>query len=263
MAERTRRRRERREPVEVEEVEIDVEETTEEDEEDVVEVPQKRNLRNQPTRRRPRVVTPDPEEAEDEEEEEAPPAPPTPPVRTRARRSRDIADAETVNLEEKAQEPAVGVDTQPEPYTDATVPAVSPPGDNMVFDSIVKALLAALQDGLALVVTPLNNGALEIVATPQEKSAAKKASRANVLTGNAYWQEVLTPEFREHEREWLSLSLDERKKEAKKLKVKWEPHDNPKVDAMNMTTAVRAKLGIEKYKPQYQSQAARKLLREG
>lgn len=261
MAERTRRRRERREPVEVEEVEIDVEETTEEDEEDVVEVPQKRNLRNQPTRRRPRVVTPDPEETEeDEEEEETPPAPPTPPVRTRARRSRDIADAETVNLEEKA---AVGVDTQPEPYTDATVPAVSPPGDNMVFDSIVKALLAALQDGLALVVTPLNNGALEIVATPQEKSAAKKASRANVLTGNAYWQEVLTPEFREHEREWLSLSLDERKKEAKKLKVKWEPHDNPKVDAMNMTTAVRAKLGIEKYKPQYQSQAARKLLREG
>jgi hypothetical protein len=75
--------------------------------------------------------------------------------------------------------------------------------------------------------------------------------------GKAYWEEVANPAFTDWQREWGQKTFAEKKAEAKKLGVTYEAHDNPKIEVMRITEAVREKIGIQKYKPEYASRAAR------
>ena len=86
-------------------------------------------------------------------------------------------------------------------------------------------------------------------------------SGAQKLKGKAYWDEVLSPEFQEHNSTWKELTYDEKVKEAKKLKVEWDSHENPKVDVMRITDKVRQHLGISKYKPEYAGRSDRAAIR--
>ena len=53
------------------------------------------------------------------------------------------------------------------------------------------------------------------------------------------------------------MSYADMKKWAKQKKVKWENHDDERIDRIRITVALREKLGIEKYKDEYQDKAAR------
>jgi hypothetical protein len=76
-----------------------------------------------------------------------------------------------------------------------------------------------------------------------------------------FWNEVISPEFREWNEKWAAMSYEQKVKYAKKLGVKWEHDDDPRTDLMRIAPAVRAKEGIKKYKEQYQTRAQRADLR--
>lgn len=77
------------------------------------------------------------------------------------------------------------------------------------------------------------------------------------LKGKSFWDAVSNPEYQQWSREWNQLTFSEKKKRAEKMGVTWEISKNPKIEAMNITKAVREHLGIEKYRDEYKSRAAR------
>jgi hypothetical protein len=77
------------------------------------------------------------------------------------------------------------------------------------------------------------------------------------LKGKSFWDAVSNPEYQQWSREWNQLTFSEKQKRAEKMGVTWEESKNPKIEAMNITKAVREHLGIEKYRDEYKSRAAR------
>jgi hypothetical protein len=77
------------------------------------------------------------------------------------------------------------------------------------------------------------------------------------LKGKSFWDAVSNPEYQQWSREWNQLTFSEKKKRAEKMGVTWEISKNPKIEAMNITKAVREHLGIEKYRDEYKSRASR------
>lgn len=181
-------------------------------------------------RRKPRVVGKEEpveveeEEFEDEEEEEEEVEKPAPKRRTRRKK---------VVKEEPPEEEELAFSA----------------------DDPIMAIAAQLADGKSLLITKTDEGTF-VLAFWSEGAAVGKQ-----LRGAAYWDEVLSPEYVAHYEEWTELTFAEKKKQAQKLKATWEPHDNPKVEVMRITQAVRTKLGIEKYKEQYKTRADRAAIR--
>ena len=220
------RRRRRRIQVPEEVVEVEEEELEDvvlDDEEDEEEevTPPKKVVR------RKKAVVVEPEEDEDEEDEEE-----DEPVVTTRKSSRRV---------KKEEAPA------PVTKRTAAVTTTDPIG----------LLLNELEAGSVIFLKALGDGEYHM----QVSTGAAIAVGPQKLTGKAYWDEVLSKEFKDHDEEWKQLSYKEKLAAAKKLKATWESHEDERVDVMRITEAVRTKMGISKYKPEYEDRSARATIR--
>ena len=117
-------------------------------------------------------------------------------------------------------------------------------------------LLEAMRDGQSIVAVRLPGNKWQFVT-----GDIPVASTGPKLKGKEYYDEVQTEDYKEFVAEWGNLTYQEKVKKAKKLKVKWENHDDKRVDNIRLMLAVREKLGIDKYKPDYINKSARDRLR--
>jgi len=177
-----------------------------------------------PKRRRKKVVEvePEPESEEYEEEEEVEPAP-------RKRRRKKV------------------VEVEPEPES-----------EEAAFSSadLFEAILGGLSEGQSVTITASED---EWVLSAGGETVA--APKVTLLKGRAYHDEVLAEEFLDWREKWQELTFSEKKAQAKKAKAEWDEHEDPRVEAMRIAAAIREALGIEKYKPEYRTRAARAAIR--
>lgn len=127
--------------------------------------------------------------------------------------------------------------------------------EETVIGSILVEAMKQLGDGKVVVISSLGHdkfsvGYSDAVAAVKEK-----------IRGKQYWDIVASPGYKSWNHEWHQKTYDEKVKFAKSKKIKWDTHPNPKVDVIRLTEAVRAALGVEKYKPEYRSRSARANLR--
>ena len=211
---------------EIEEIEEDDFDEQEEDEE---EAPAPKRSRRK--RRAPRVVDEDDDnDAEWNEEDDAP--------------SPD---------DESPKQPAKKSAKKPSPEPDVIeVKKV----DDQVAEGVFSELLEAMSDGQAIVAVRLPGNKWQFVT-----GDIPVASTGPKLKGKEYYDEVQTEDYKEFVVEWGNLTYQEKVKKAKKMKVSWETHKDKRVDNIRLMLAVRDKLGIDKYKPDYINKSARDRLR--
>ena len=179
----------------------------------------------------------DDEEYEDDDEEELEPEPPPKPTKPAPKK---------VKKPVAKKKPAPKPKAEPEPEV-IEVKKV----DTVIAEEVLTGLLDAMDDGQSINITRVSGKQWQL-------SSGKAAVAAGPrLKGKEFDIEVQTPEYREWHEDWSTLTYAEKKKEAKRLKANWETHSDERVDNIRISAAVRAKLGIEKYKPEYRTQAAR------
>lgn len=129
-----------------------------------------------------------------------------------------------------------------------------------VVDEIVKRLNVGQHVGLVR----LSEGSVSVFFMNEDvsKLSAPVKKRPGVV-GTKFDQITQTDEYKEHQVKWAAMSLAEKQAYAKKVKAVWEVSADERVNNMKMSVAVMAALGIQKYKPEYQTQAARNALRDG
>jgi len=191
------------------------------------------------------------EEDEDEEEEEKP------------RHARGIKPKAVAKPAPKPMKVKAKKVKEPEPEEDeeeeevpAKVGKVQKVDDTKA-SGLLLDVMNQLEDGKSLLITHLGKGKYAIGFADGLKAAPQG------LRGDAYWDKVANPGYRDWMHNWHDMTYDEKGKYAKKNKIKWNHHENPKVDVIRLTEAVRAAEGIEKYKPEYRSRSARAALRGG
>jgi hypothetical protein len=185
------------------------------------------------------------EEIDDEDDEEEAPAP--------VRKAKRVVAVEA-DEEDPDDQPVVVKKSKPAPVA-APKAAEIKMVEATVVENVFTKLIEALDEGKAIIITKTKSNQYQVVSGDAVKFGGQKMSNAE------YWKEVISPEFREWNEEWSQMTFDERKKEAIKIKAKWEPHEDPGIEGMHIAQAVRAKLGIEKYKPEYRTRAQRAALR--
>jgi hypothetical protein len=127
--------------------------------------------------------------------------------------------------------------------------------DTVVAEEVLTGLLDAMDKNQSLVVTKLANNKWQFSSGTVAVAAGPK------LKGQEYWDEVLTDEYKEWQADWSTLTYAEKKKKAKSMKVKWEEHEDERVDNIRISQAVQAKLGVEKYREDYRTRSARSRLK--
>jgi hypothetical protein len=182
----------------------------------------------------------DDEEYEDEDEEELEPEPPPKPTKPAPKK---------VKKPVAKKKPAPKPKAKPEPEEEVIeVKKV----DTVIAEEVLTGLLDAMDDGQSIIITKVSGKQWQI-----SSGQAAAVAAGPKFKGKEFDIEVQTPEYREWQEDWSTLTYAEKKKEAKRLKVKWESHNDARVDNIRISAAVRASLGIEKYKPEYRTQAAR------
>lgn len=241
MAPRRRKIVRRRRPVEVvedvEKLELEeLEDEVEEEEEEELPPRTSKNVRNV---RKPRSIVDDDEEEDEmeEEEEELPP-------RTRSRTRKSVRTSQAVKGDDDDEEEEVKEKKSP-----LKLEKVS----KTMHDSILSDLLDVLNDGGSLIIHKSKD--------TYTISSADGIVRTRKLKGSEYWDEVSDPAYRKWGEEWRQKTYEEKVKFARKNKLVWNEHDNPRVDVIRLTEAVREYLGIEKYKEQYRTRASRAAIR--
>ena len=186
------------------------------------------------------------EEIEEEEEEEEVPAP--------AARRRKAVKVVVEHEEEEEEEEPVVVKRSKAP----TAKKAAKVEEAVTTADPIGYLLSELAKGSIILIKALGDGEyhLQLSATSGIVTVGPQK-----LTGKAYWDEVLSQEFKEHDEEWKQLSYKEKLAAAKKLKATWESHEDERVDVMRITESVRNKLGISKYKPEYEDRSTRAAIR--
>jgi hypothetical protein len=252
------RRRRRRKPVEKEVVEEVVEEVVvEEEEEDEPPVKPKRRRRS---RKKP-APKPEPEEeeedeepveevvAEEPEEEEEPEPEPKPKKKVAIRRSRKRKSRRKKDEEAEEETPE---EAPKEPESAPLPKALSKRLEGQfLFD-----MLEAMDKGQS--VTIVRKAEDEWVLGVGGDIVIESVMK---LSGKAYEEEVLSEEYLTHYLEWKNLSDDEKYEIIEDEGAEWDEHDNDKINMMRATISYRAKLGITKYKPQYQDAASRRAIK--
>lgn len=203
----------------------------------------RRTRREEPqtvTKRKVEVV----EEVEDVEEEEEVEETPKPSSRRRRSGQRVVVKAEEEveeedDIEEVEEDESDGAQT---------------------FNSAAD-VIASLKKGVPYQITLTDGGFIVMVL--DGTTAASKIRKSDGLKGKAFTDEVYSDEYKEFQERWQAMSAEEKEAEVKKAKVKWEKHDHPATNAMRMVMAYQDHLGLEKYKPEYASRAARQALKEG
>jgi len=129
-------------------------------------------------------------------------------------------------------------------------------------------LFDALNDGTSVTITKLGKDKWQFVTGIAATAAPVSAPKGRGLTGMVFAREAYSEEFFKWHFEdagsgkpWGEMTSEERYAFAEEIGASWEEHDEPRVDAMRMGQAVREKLDISKWKPEYESRAARKALK--
>jgi len=149
--------------------------------------------------------------------------------------------------------------------------------DNASEEGVVAGSLSdlfdALNDGTSVTITKLGKDKWQFVTGGVAAAATVapvSAPKGRGLTGMAFEKEAYSQEFFKWYYEdagsgkpWNEMTSEERYALAEEIGASWEEHDEPRVDAMRMGQAVREKLDIAKWKPEYDSRASRKALKAG
>lgn len=152
--------------------------------------------------------------------------------------------------------------------------------DGDVLSDLAAAVLAALKEGNAITVMAIPNGYVMSLGSVPAAAAAVVVSadvkpKRKGLRGDAFRKEIFSDEyytFKYHNanafvesvpsgKSWDDLTTEEKYALAEEIGADWNEQDSERMDQMRMTMAVFAKLGIIKYKSQYESKAAREALR--
>jgi hypothetical protein len=128
----------------------------------------------------------------------------------------------------------------------------------------IEDIMSSLRDGEALMLKKVGINSYQLSVIPNDIIVSKTGFQylKKGITGKQYWDEVLNPEFIEWSKNWNAMTYSEKLKYTKSKKIVWEPvPDNPRLDVMRMTEAVRKAENIEKYKPEYKKRSARSKVR--
>jgi hypothetical protein len=160
-----------------------------------------------------------------------------------AKMSREQSDDELEELDHMEDGPIVERDK----------PVLRKKGTNPMAD-----ILENMRIGTVIVVYREDKSSWKVTVTDKFfTSLITPATTGARLKGKVFWEAVSNPEYRKWSSEWNQLTFSEKKKRAEKMGVSWQPSKNPRIEAMNVTRAVREHLGIKKYRDEYDSRAAR------
>ena len=179
----------------------------------------------------------------EEEDDEPPPAPKATPKKVKPPVKKKTAPKQTRdNVEESAEVLTEAIEVKKV--------------DTIVAEGVLTGLLDAMDKGQSIIITKLaDHGKWQLSSGTAAVAAGPK------LRGQEYWNEVLTEDYQEWHEDWKNLTYADKKKKAKSLKVKWEEHDDERIDNIRISAAVLSHLGIEKYNDDYQTRSARSRLR--
>lgn len=154
----------------------------------------------------------------------------------------------------------VAEDKQPAPESNGTGPTVNHSLGTIV-DEIVKRLNVGQHVGLVR----LSEGSVSVFFMNEDVSKlSSPVSKRPGVGGSRFDQITQTDEYKEHQAKWAAMSLAEKQAYAKKVKATWDSTStDERVNNMKMSVGVMAALGIQKYKPEYSTQAQRNALRDG
>lgn len=79
--------------------------------------------------------------------------------------------------------------------------------------------------------------------------------------GNQFWEEVCTPEYLQWMERWSTLTTEQKIASVDRESIEW--HDNEAVLLIRLASAFMKKAGIQKYKPEYTTRAARDRVKNG
>jgi hypothetical protein len=149
---------------------------------------------------------------------------------------------------------------EPEEEVDEDAPQSASLGD------LAMAIKALLDAGEAISIRKL--GSEYIIAKYEPKAGDIKGQikgrRKQAMKRAEFRAIAWTEDYVDFRKEWEGLSFEDKVKQAKKEKVAWDEHDDPRVNLIHLTLAYREEFGIEKWRPEYSTKEARdKLLYEG
>lgn len=155
---------------------------------------------------------------------------------------------------ENEEEPVV---VKPQPFPEPAMQSFRVKSINeTVAEDVFTRMFEAMASGESILVTKLESGKWQLATTGIRADVVSKISHGK-LSGKAYYDEVIDPSYVEWQQEWDNLTYAEKVKRAKKVGAVWEPNDNRTIELLRLSQAFREKSGIEKYKEQYKSRAAR------
>lgn len=142
-------------------------------------------------------------------------------------------------------------------------------GPGLFVESDMATFIDSVGVGQSVVATRIDDDTWSFAIVAGGAPVVAKATGRG-LRGKAYAEEVLTEEFlhfdnvdaAESGKSWREMTVEEREELAAEFDVEID-EDRPKVRAMQLKPALMAALGIEKYKDEYKSRAARKALKDG
>jgi hypothetical protein len=128
-------------------------------------------------------------------------------------------------------------------------------------DNPVLNLLEGLREGETIVVRRESRN--EWVLATMQTMAAVAVQKSDRLPAG-FDDSLKTEEYLDWQDEWTPKTYEEKVAWAKKNKVEWEfdPDKDERINHMRVSLAVQDHLGIEKYLPQFRTQAARKEAKE-
>jgi len=123
------------------------------------------------------------------------------------------------------------------------------------------ALLEVLDAGQSLMLRKVGSTYAIYKVDADVFTAKGKRGRGNrAIKLNAFFDIAYSDEFKTWINEWTPLTYEEKVALAKKEGVTWENHETPKIDVMRLSDAMRTKRGVAKWRPEYESKAARDAL---
>jgi len=174
-------------------------------------------------------------------------------------------------VEAETDEIEIAEPTAEAPVDDVkSVPMANVTGLLMELDVV----MSALRNGEVLNITKIGGG---MYVLSHGSDVGSKVSRpvdvpgkpqVPVLKGMAWREEVQTLEhFKWMYKDtgngtaWHDMTVDAKYEFAEEVGAEWDVHETERVDIIRMVRAVKAKLGLEIYKPEYQSRTVRNALR--
>lgn len=206
----------------------------------------------------------------EEDEEEAPvvkrgrgrPRKVEAPVKAVAKKTAPVLAKKVVRTVAKA---VVEEDEEEDEEPKAKVRSVRLPAEDKVATASVadlgSALLEVLDAGQSLMLRKVgSNYAIYKVDANAFTAKGKRGRGDRAIKLNEFFDIAYSDEFKAWINEWTPLTYEEKVALAKKEGVEWENHETAKIDVMRISEAMREKRGVAKWRPEYESKAARDAL---